>query len=98
GEVVPLASWADEILQHHLPAWWRRSGERWGGGGWWLRVSLRVAQWRAGRRDAARRAAVLRHDTWLDEQLSLGGAAEAVGPRTAGKRGSKGRSLATLKP
>lgn len=74
GEVEPLASWADEILRHFMPGWWRRWGALYGGTGWLLRGSLAIAQWRAGRRDARRRLAVLRHDQWLDENLSLGAA------------------------
>ena len=75
GDVVPLASWEDEVIRHHVPAWWRRAGGVLGATGWLLRWTLRFAQWRAGRRDASRRAAVLLHDTWLDENLSLGAAA-----------------------
>lgn len=72
GVVEPLASWDDEIVRHHLPKWWQRAGRRWGGTGWVLRWSLRRAQAKAGRTDASRRLAVLRHDQWLDEHLSLG--------------------------
>lgn len=74
GVVEPLGSWDDEILRHHLPAWWRRWGVQLPGGGICLRVSLVAAQWRAGRWDARRRLAVLKHDQWLDENLSLGSA------------------------
>ncbi len=74
GVVEPLASWEDEVLRHHLPGWWRQQGAAFGGVRAVLRLSLAVAQWRAGRRDAKRRLAVLRHDQWLDENLSLGGA------------------------
>ncbi len=84
GVVEPLASWSDEVLRHHLPEWWRAWGERIGGTGVMLRMSLAVAQWRAGRRDAKRRLGVLRHDQWLDENLSLGGADAA---RTRSERG-----------
>ncbi|MCF3649933.1 hypothetical protein [Synoicihabitans lomoniglobus] len=72
GIVEPLASWDDEVLRHHLPTWWQRWGTRWAGNGWALRLSLRVAQWRAGRRDVSRRVGVLRHDQWLDQNLSMG--------------------------
>ena len=72
GVVEPLASWEDEVVRHFLPGWWRRLGQRSGLSGRPLHWSLRLAQWRAGRRDAARRVSVLRHDQWLDENLSLG--------------------------
>ena len=94
GVVEPLASWADDVLRHHLPAWWRRLGRRCGGTGWILRVSLAVAQWRAGRHDRSRRLAVLRQDQWLDENLSLGGA-EARGARGGGGFPSRPRTPAT---
>lgn len=89
GVVEPLAAWTDEIGRHHLPQWWCRFGPRWGGSGWFLRLSLGVAQWRAGRRDRARRLAVLQHDRWLDENLSIGRA------DTTGTGGSRRRQPAS---
>jgi preprotein translocase subunit SecA len=84
GVVEPLASWDDELVKHHLPRWWQRWGRRWGGTGWVLRWSLRRAQHKAGRTDASRRLAVLRHDQWLDEHLSLGPASPGAGEREKG--------------
>lgn len=72
GEVEPMMSWEDEVLRHFLPERWRRAGQRWGGRGWVLRLSLAWAQWRSGRREARRRLGVLQQDQWLDEHLSLG--------------------------
>jgi preprotein translocase subunit SecA len=74
GEVEPLACWEDEVLKHFLPQWWRRCGRSILGNGWFLRLSLSLAQWRAGRRAAAMRMGVLSHDQWLDQNLSLGAA------------------------
>lgn len=87
GEVEPLACWEDEVLRHHVPMWWCRGGARWGGTGWTLRMSLRLAQWWAGRRDVTRRQAVLRHDQWLDENLSMGSSGGGAGRDRGGNRG-----------
>ncbi len=91
GMVEPLASWDDEVLRHHLPAWWRRLAARGGATGVVLRLSLRIAQWRAGRRDTRRRLAVLRHDQWLDQHLSLG-RAEARSSAVASRSQLPGRA------
>lgn len=72
GEVEPLASWEDEVVKHFLPKWWRKIGYATGRTGWFLRWGLKVAQWRAGHRAAAMRLNILRHDQWLDQNLSLG--------------------------
>lgn len=74
GEVEPLASWEDEVVKHFLPKWWRRIGQSTKSTGWFLRIGLKVAQWRAGNRAASMRLGVLRHDQWLDQNLSLGAA------------------------
>lgn len=94
GVVQPLASWSDELVRHYLPAFWRRWAERYGGTGWVLQVSLGIAQWRAGRRDVQRRFSVLKHDQWLDENLSLGSGGPS--PRISADRGASRR--ATSRP
>lgn len=91
GVVEPLASWSDEVVKHHLPRWWQHSGRRFGGTGWFLRLSLRFAQWKAGRVDASRRLGVLKHDQWLDEHLSMGLA--AAPPAKGNARSINSRSL-----
>ncbi len=69
GEAVYFTSLGDELARRHLPEWWRRAAERWGGGA----ASLRLAQWLAERQSAQARKRVLTEDERLDESLALAG-------------------------
>jgi len=78
GSAAAMISAGDELLMRHAPRWarwllrWRARRAR-GASGWLAAWIIRIAQRRARRAAAAQREDVLRHDDWLDENLSFAG-------------------------